>query len=255
METHAAYNPPDNSQNILKINSARKKEISKIRWTDFYIRKDITPEETDLFTLLYEQELAYLDERISAVYEGLDRLGLSDSTMFIVTADHGEGFGEHNVWSHTFGLYNELTHIPLIVKYPSFVGLKGEEARVVQLHDIFATILDLLNCPLPLPMSSASMLDSPRAYAFAELADPSIHLDALKRADPDFHLDRQLMQACRSIVDRDLHKLIRWADGRQELYDLKKDYGELENRIDDPGLGGVREDLSSRLAEFPDLEA
>jgi arylsulfatase A-like enzyme len=144
-----------------------------------------------------------------------------------------------------------LTHIPLIVKYPAFAGLGGEEARVVQLHDLFATILDLLNCPLPVPVSSTSLLDSPRPYAFAELADStlSIHLNALKRADPDFIPETDLMQACQGIVDQGLHKLIRWADGRQELYDLKQDYGEVDNLINDPLWGGVRADLASHLTE------
>jgi arylsulfatase A-like enzyme len=249
METHSLYNPPKQCNNIIKLDEARKAEILKIQWTDLHINKNITKEQIHLLTLLYEQELSYLDSRIQLLYNYCDQLGLANNTMFIVTADHGECFGEHRTWAHAFGVYNELIHVPLIIKYPHSFGLTGESDKVVQLHDLFATILDVVNAPMPLPESSVSLLGPPREFALAELSDPSININACKQVEDNFQPD-EMMQACRCIIDQDLYKLIQWADGRKELYDLRSDYAETKNRIHDPQLQSANEQLESRMAEI-----
>jgi len=72
----------------------------------------------------------------------LDTLGLSRNTLVIITADHGESFLEHGVFSHSGSLYDELIHVPLIIKFPRTDGVRIEEQ--VSSLDIMPTILDLL---------------------------------------------------------------------------------------------------------------
>lgn len=230
MDTHWQYNPPKNYHNIIKLD---KKEMQELMTFDpfYYYIQGISDHQKEKLTLLYEQELYFLDDRLFDLYRYLDEIGVKDETLFVITSDHGEFLGEHDLWGHYFSLYNELIHIPLVVKYPASVDLRGEFANPVQLHDLYGTIMDLVGVPIPAPESSKSMLSStPREYAFAEHLNPSLGIAACRRRADDFQV-KPYMQPCRCIIDRDLHKLVEWADGRLELYDLKADYAEANDLI------------------------
>jgi arylsulfatase A-like enzyme len=90
----------------------------------------------------YDSEIALADSKLGAVLKRLDQNNLMDSTVIIVTADHGEEFGEHGGYSHTRKLYRELLHVPLIVKVP---GMKHRRfSGPVELVDIVPTLSELL---------------------------------------------------------------------------------------------------------------
>ena len=246
METHYDYNPPKNYHNIIKIDERKKKEILKLRWTDFYVGRGFTPEVIETKRLLYDQEVAYLDDRLADLYAFLEAQGLLDNTLLAITADHGECLGEHDLWGHAFGLYNELVHIPLLVKYPARRGLKGESADIVQLHDLFATVGEITDFPYPVPDSSRSLLDPSRQYALMEKCYLQYDPARLRQWVPDYE-PRETMQTCAAIIDRELNKLILWADGRGELYDLKKDYAEENNLISHPDYQDLAQNLKQQL--------
>jgi arylsulfatase A-like enzyme len=155
-----------------------------------------------------------------------------------ITSDHGEALGEHGLWGHIFGLYNEILQIPLVVKYPAGLAAPGESRRLAQLNDLFATILEVVQAPFPLPESSRSLLSADREYAFAEHYQ-NIGLQAIHKQIPDYQ-PRPFMQPCRCVIDGEFFKLIEWADGRLELYDLNRDFEESRN------LSGVS-DLAPRV--------
>jgi arylsulfatase A-like enzyme len=225
MEAHARYNPPE-----------------KFRRRLTGAQED-SPDE-----LLYEQEIAFLDERLLDFYQFLERQGLKDKTLFIVTADHGEGFGEHGIWGHIFCLYNELIHIPLIVKYPANRGQRGESAQLVQLHDLFATIMEIIQAPFPVPESSRSLLGPGRDLALAENLDTSF--GRARDKQPAGFQNPENLRPCRCIIDRELHKLIEWPEGRLELFDLKKDYQEKDNLAADPASQTWGGYLKGKLEEL-----
>jgi arylsulfatase A-like enzyme len=96
---------------------------------------------------LYDGEVAAADADVGAVLRQLDDLHLRESTLVIITADHGEEFGEHGGTRHTRKLYRELLHVPLIVYVPG-----GESRRVrepVELVDIVPTVCEALGIELP----------------------------------------------------------------------------------------------------------
>ncbi len=247
MDTHWQYNPPKNYHNIIKLDNKQMQELMTFD-PFYYFIKGITDDWKEKLTLLYEQELYFLDDRLFDLYRSLDDIGVKDQTLFAITADHGEFLGEHDLWGHYFSLYNELVHIPLVVKYPASVGLKGDSANPVQLHDLYATIMDLAGVPIPPPESSKSMLSEVREFAFAEHLNPSLGIEACRRRADDFQV-KAYMQPCRCIIDRDLHKLLQWADGRQELYDLKADYAEANDLISRAEQQGRAERLKQIMEE------
>lgn len=68
---------------------------------------------------LYEGEIQYVDECIGEVLECIDDLRLTGSLLVCFTSDHGEEFWDHEEWGHGHSLYEELIHVPLILRGPN----------------------------------------------------------------------------------------------------------------------------------------
>jgi len=66
----------------------------------------------------YDQEIRYMDDELGGLLAELDDLGLSRNTVFIVTSDHGEAFLEHGFYLHSTFLFEEVTHVPLLMRGP-----------------------------------------------------------------------------------------------------------------------------------------
>jgi len=90
---------------------------------------------------LYDGEVAYTDDAVGRLLDGLASRGLDENTIVVLTSDHGEEFGEHGSWEHGHSHYDELLHVPLIVRAP------GVTARVVSepvgLMDVAPTVCAL----------------------------------------------------------------------------------------------------------------
>lgn len=107
---------------------------------------------------LYSGEIAYTDGRLGRLLEHIESLGVLDRTLVVMTADHGEGLGEHNEATHAVLAYNSTLHVPLIIRTPATMGQPGKviEERV-GLVDLVPTILDLLDIELPEHLQGRSL--------------------------------------------------------------------------------------------------
>jgi tetratricopeptide (TPR) repeat protein len=96
---------------------------------------------------IYDGELSYVDDLIGHLWTSLQQSRLADRTLLVITADHGEGLGDHGERSHGFFLYSATTHIPLILRFPDrrFAGRRVSD--IVRLIDIAPTICSLLGLP------------------------------------------------------------------------------------------------------------
>jgi arylsulfatase A-like enzyme len=103
----------------------------------------LTALERENVIALYNIEIRYTDEYfIRPLLEELKRLDLYDNTMIVLTSDHGEEFYDHSGWMHVHTLYNELLHVPLIIKFPrSRYGGRRVDG-VAGVVDIMPTILE-----------------------------------------------------------------------------------------------------------------
>jgi len=96
---------------------------------------------------LYDGEIRYSDDAVKALVGKLKELGAWDNTLFVFTSDHGEEFFEHGVLGHGFSLYQEVVHVPLILRGPGVpAGAVDEEP--VQILDLPATVLALAGTEL-----------------------------------------------------------------------------------------------------------
>jgi arylsulfatase A-like enzyme len=82
-----------------------------------------------------------------------------DNTFVIVTSDHGESWGEHGMMFHGHSLYRDQTDVPLIVRMPSSRATASRRAEVGGVHQIPATVMDMLGLP-PHIFPGKSLLDS-----------------------------------------------------------------------------------------------
>jgi hypothetical protein len=119
-------------------------------------------------------------------------------------------------------------------------------AAPVQLHDLYATILEVAGAGEAPPAGSRSLLGSARDWALADYPNPGVGLMAIGARAPDF-VPRPEMQPCRALVDRDLWKLIEWGDGRRELYELSLDAGETRDLAAAPEHEQRLRDLTATL--------
>ncbi|HET6344082.1 MAG TPA: sulfatase-like hydrolase/transferase, partial [Myxococcota bacterium] len=121
----------------------------------------------------YVGEVQAMDAALGALRDGLTAAGHRDDTVWIVTADHGENMGEHNLFFHHGGLYAASVHVPLLVAIPG-AAPRALPASVSSV-DIAPTVLELAGVP-PWPgMRGHSLVAygrgaaaAPASYAFSE---------------------------------------------------------------------------------------
>ena len=82
-------------------------------------KSTLTPHYRDLISDCYDSCLAYLDQRLGELFDNLQRRGVLDRTVVIVTADHGEELGEHRLFDHGESLYRPEIRVPLLFVLPS----------------------------------------------------------------------------------------------------------------------------------------
>lgn len=105
---------------------------------------------------LYDAEIAFLDHHIGQLIKTLQRLHIYDEVAMILFADHGENMAEHDAyWDHA-GLYDSNVRIPLILRYPKAIAPQVVRA-MVQPVDVFPTVCDLLDTPVPATVDGRSL--------------------------------------------------------------------------------------------------
>src|SRR5262249_19164009 len=92
----------------------------------------------------YDSCVAALDHHIGLPLDELERRGVLANRLVIITSDHGEHFGEHDLLLHGNSLYRDLLHVPLVVLFPGRVPAGQRVREFVSLRDLPATALDLL---------------------------------------------------------------------------------------------------------------
>jgi len=216
----------------------------------------LTQDDIDYLSGLFDEEVLYTDSLIGEFLRFLNKKMLQ-RTIIVIMADHGEMFAKHGRFGRagtTRGtLYDDVIHIPLIIKTPEKQSKKIME--LVQTIDIMPTILDLLGIPITQKMQGKSLLpvinDNQviNEYVFAGL------LFNMNEKRPPFYAQQSLNESIRN----DHWKLIRevlFPDASTngkilqdnfmiELYDIKDDPGELNNLADK--YPDVTKDLNEKL--------
>ncbi len=109
----------------------------------------------------YDGELAFVDQQIGRLLDGLRVRHKLERTLVVVVGDHGEGLGDHGESTHSLLIYESTMSVPLIFYAPQLLRRTGVVAdRVVSTVDVAPTILDLLGIPVPAGLDGVSLLRS-----------------------------------------------------------------------------------------------
>ena len=191
-----------------------------------------------LYENAYAAEVAFTDHCIGRVIDKLKELDMYDTSLIIVTSDHGEGLGEHKESTHGYFIYQETVKVPLIVKLPG--RHKPRRIKpVVGLVDIVPTVCSLLGIESPAGIQGKDL----GPYVSGQLepyADRYIYTQSLR---PTIYMANSLLG-----VVNDNYKYIQTS--RPELYDLVKDPKELDNLAkDEPNRVRIMKDKLSQILE------
>lgn len=162
----------------------------------------------------YDGAVAYLDSVATALVESLPR-----NTVVVITADHGEGWGEHGFDGHGNTLYVSVLRIPLIIHVPQRVTARVSSP--VSLRDISATMLDLAGLP------HAAVPGTPLRNAWERGATGLVFAEATQGKNVPSNF-QNFSGPVRSLLDSTTH-YIRFPTGREELYAWRSDRDELNN--------------------------
>ena len=178
------------------------------------------------------ESLRAVDDLVRAAVRALRRSGELDRTLLVFTSDNGFLRGQHRIDSGKAKLYEESIRVPLLVRGPGFPsGARSDD--VVANVDLAPTILELAGAEADVALDGTSLI--PPAHGRAP--DRAVLLEVFER-----RADRFTGVRTRRFVYAE-------RDGdRNELYDLRRDPEQLENRVDDPALAEVREALGERLS-------
>jgi arylsulfatase A-like enzyme len=108
-------------------------------------------------TSQYDGSIAYVDSQMQRLFDILRELNLFDNSLIIITADHGEAFGESSMLDHGTSLYQHQVHVPLVIKFPHSTKV-GRVDALVSSVDILPTILDAAGVAVPAGVDGQSLL-------------------------------------------------------------------------------------------------
>lgn len=199
--------------------------------------KMLSPRDLARLRALYSAEIHTVDEIVGGFLDRLAALGLADDTVVVLTADHGDQFGEHGKVGHSESLHNRVLQVPLGFRGSGVA--RGTSDAPVQLVDVMPTLLDLLGLPPAADRDGRSLAPLLRGQTLAPAAAYSEQRSSrgeCERAglDDPCRLDRYAVQTQR-------FKLISSrVPPFERLYDLRAD--PLETR-------DVKEEHPEALAE------
>jgi arylsulfatase A-like enzyme len=232
MDMHYPLNPPERCIRRVRPGGITRREQARLMVRTLEDPAAVTEADAEAYSDLYDAGLVYVDQRVGALLEALLDTGQLDKTVVILTADHGEEFREHGDFGHgaqihvpradsvRLKLYDELLHVPLLVRPPRASALTGRTDALASLIDLGPTSLDLLELQ-PVPSWHGVSL-APVLRGEARSVRDEVYSEYAIRGEGIW----QPIVSCRTQRWRYIHD---GAFGRHQLHDLEADPAEQHN--------------------------
>lgn len=199
----------------------------------------------------YDDGIKYTDEYIGNLMQALERRGLTDNTLVIITSDHGESLGEHGMFAHGRTLHWSLLHVPLLFFYPKHIPEGIRVSAPVTNAGIPATIMDLLGNEQRVFSGPSLSLLWKRPGTEMKWPDPFSELAQNDHPNKEDNSADQKMPtsrtgALKSLITSHWHLILHKKFGYQ-LYDWQHDPAEIHDLMQTPGGREIARNLVPRL--------
>ncbi|WP_136592349.1 sulfatase [Salinigranum halophilum] len=135
MDAHGPYHSPERHWADKSLSASEAESLYRRSWTD---PESITDDEQRLLVDSYDDEIRWLDGQITQFFDALRDRDLFEESLVILTADHGDAFGEHGYYTHPRYLHDILLRVPLVVSLPG--GTQGSVDEQVSTLDVVPTV-------------------------------------------------------------------------------------------------------------------
>jgi len=222
-DVHRKYDPPAPYDETY---SPSQKDLDSLIVGPYGRRKPLTTQQLYDIVALYDGEVRYVDDQIHNLMQYLKNHGLYRDSMIVLMADHGEGFLDHSLMDHGNSLYQELVHVPLIMKMPGdrYAGLHPKDH--VRLIDILPTVLDYLHLSTGSLVQGSSLLPLIRGISKTEAALSSGAVGSESIVFGDWKLIHN------NELEKRLQQVPLALKAEYELYNLESDPQEHNNLTD-----------------------
>lgn len=225
------------------------------------------PKEEDLLRLreIYWGMVSNIDDKVGGFLDQLESRGIDEDTLVVFTSDHGDYMGDHRMIRKGPHLYDALVHTPLIFRWPGKIKRQRTETMVCNI-DLFPTICDFIEVEVPPFVQGESFREvllgdegGGRERVFLEYGDPGSPLQPGELSserekelgeNKGHHLCEEIRRGRTKGVRTDKWKYCLTPGGRDELYDLESDPGELENLANDAQYGELIAEFKREILEW-----
>jgi arylsulfatase len=246
LDPHHPYDPPQSFRTFKNYKGSLPRRVSPPSIGSYHSSQDCA-----YIKSLYLDDVRFVGYHVGKLLDVLKKAGIYDRTLVILTSDHGEEFYDHGAFSHGQSMYQELLHVPLIMKGPG-IPVKKRISSPVEIMGLFPTLEEILGLP-----PAASDRDRQGVAFTGLIKNPSSsYAKPFLYAEPVSHGKPQ-----RGIRVEN-YKLIEWLGfPRFELYDLAIDPKERRNlyweRPDvaeklEKTMSGIASENERRIRDLPD---
>ena len=191
---------------------------------------------------LYDGEVRFVDAAAGQILEKLENGGLANSTVVIISSDHGEEFWEHGSSGHGHTLYDELVTVPLIIRAPGILPAGAVRSEQVASIDIFATLVDICGLTPTKPYQGRSILK--RKKTFPEGPAPLAFSSSANAGD----------RSRVAVSDGRMKLILSPKAATEELFNLAEDAGEHIHVADPAEAARLRAAIRTWKADNEDMK-
>ena len=131
-DAHNPFVPPDGFKRRFAPGSFSPRDLKTLGEWDHRPGEKVSPQDAALAIDAYDDCISYIDHELGKLIDDLERRGVLDRTLVIITSDHGESMGEHGFFGHAKSLYNQEVHVPLLIIPPGGLSQRRERTRARQ---------------------------------------------------------------------------------------------------------------------------
>ncbi len=276
----AGFDRVEPQQRLLAKLPYSKVESSVLSWLDENAAKDFflwihdmdphspptegNPYHKDKKWHVYDAEIRLVDDSMGRLFDKLKSLGIWDEVLLIFTADHGEAFSEHMLPGHQNVIYDEVLHVPLIIRYPG-MEQTGRSSELVEITDLYRTIADFAQVDVPPGVRGESLVPILEGRTDKRKQDHAFHSRYYVKPLGLHYLavrNREYKLIARVPIEGEsgrgmVHHAPTWSLDQPgstfELYRYSEDPGERTNLIFFGAEPGIADGLKNQLLAWRDL--